>query len=59
MHWAITGQTAAEIIHHLANHSKDNMGLTNWRGVKVGKQDVLTANNLWRNAFTRKSFEGK
>jgi len=45
MHWAITGQTAAEIIHHRADHSKDNMGLTNWRGAKVRKQDVLTAKN--------------
>jgi hypothetical protein len=45
MHWAITGQTAAEIIHHRADHNKDNMGLTNWRGFKVRKQDVLTAKN--------------
>ena len=43
MHWAITGQTAAEIIHHRADHNKDNMGLTNWRGAKLKKQDVLTA----------------
>ena len=45
MHWAITGQTASEIIHHRADHSKDNMGLSNWRGAKVRKQDVLTAKN--------------
>jgi len=45
MHWAITGQTAAEIIHDRADHSKPNMGLTNWRGPKVRKQDVVVAKN--------------
>lgn len=45
MHWAITGQTAAEIIHDRADHSKPNMGLTNWRGTKVRKQDVAVAKN--------------
>ena len=45
MHWAIIGRTATEIIHHRADHSKTNMGLTNWRGSKVRKQDVLTAKN--------------
>ncbi len=45
MHWAITGQTAAEIIHHRADHSKANMGLTSWRGSKVRKQDIITAKN--------------
>ncbi len=45
MHWAITGQTAAEIIHNRADYRKDNMGLTNWRSAKVRKRDVLTAKN--------------
>jgi len=45
MHWAITGQTAAEIIHDRADHTKPNMGLTNWRGAKVRKQDVVVAKN--------------
>jgi hypothetical protein len=45
MHWAITGQTAAEIIHHRADHTKPNMGLTSWRGPKVRKQDVVVAKN--------------
>ena len=45
LHWAITGQTAAEIIHTRANASKPNMGLTNWRGSKVRKQDVAIAKN--------------
>ena len=34
MHWAITGQTAAEIIAQRADSKKSNMGLTNWRGTK-------------------------
>jgi hypothetical protein len=45
MHWAITGHTAAEIIHARADASKPNMGLTNWRGVKVRKDDVVIAKN--------------
>ena len=45
MHWAITGQTAAEIIHARADSAKPNMGLTNWRGVKVRKEDVTIAKN--------------
>jgi len=45
IHWAITGQTAAEIIHQRADHAKQNMGLTNWRGAKVRKQDVAIAKN--------------
>ncbi|MBK7057605.1 MAG: virulence RhuM family protein [Leptospiraceae bacterium] len=45
MHWAITGKTAAEIIHERADSSQPNMGLTNWRGEKVRKQDVGIAKN--------------
>lgn len=45
VHWAITGQTAAEIIHHRADSSKPHMGLTNWRGAKVRKQDIVNAKN--------------
>lgn len=45
VHWAITGQTAAEIIHNRANSNKTNMGLTHWRGAKVRKQDVVNAKN--------------
>ncbi|MDD2708510.1 MAG: virulence RhuM family protein [Verrucomicrobiae bacterium] len=45
MHWAITGQTAAEIIHSRADSAKPNMGLTNWRGAKVRKEDVSIAKN--------------
>ena len=45
MHWAITGQTAAEIIHKRADSTKPHMGLTNWRGIRVRKQDVAIAKN--------------
>lgn len=45
MHWAITGQTAAEIVHARADAKKPNMGLTNYRGAKIRKQDVTIAKN--------------
>jgi len=45
MHWAITGMTAAEIIHERVDSDKTNMGLTSWRGTKVRKQDVTIAKN--------------
>jgi hypothetical protein len=45
MHWAITGHTAAEIVHNRADAAKPHMGLTNWRGAKVRKQDVTIAKN--------------
>jgi hypothetical protein len=45
MHWAITGKTAAEIIHERADHSRPNMGLTNWRGAKIRRPDVVIAKN--------------
>jgi hypothetical protein len=45
MHWAITGKTAAEIIADHADSNQSNMGLTNWRGSKVRKQDVSIAKN--------------
>ena len=45
LHWAITGQTAAEIISDRANSNQVNMGLTNWKGTKPRKQDVVIAKN--------------
>ena len=48
LHWAITGQTAAEIIVDRANHQKDKMGLTSWKnspGGKIRKPDVTIAKN--------------
>jgi hypothetical protein len=45
LHWAITGNTAAEIIHQRVNSQKPNMGLTNWWGSKLRKQDISIAKN--------------
>lgn len=45
MHWVITGQTAAEIVHDRVNAAKPNLGLTNWRGATIRKQDVGIAKN--------------
>jgi hypothetical protein len=48
LHWAITGQTAAEIIASRANYKKDKMGLTNWKNSptgKIRKSDVSIAKN--------------
>ena len=47
-HYAITGQTAAEIIYTKADHTKDNMGLTTWKHAPDGrilKSDVNIAKN--------------
>ena len=45
LHWAIHGQTAAEIVYHRADAEKANMGLTTWAGGRVRKQDVTIAKN--------------
>lgn len=45
VHWAITGHTAAEIIHGRVDAGKPNLGLTNWRGATVRKHDVTIAKN--------------
>ncbi|HBB67388.1 MAG: hypothetical protein A2X28_07160 [Elusimicrobia bacterium GWA2_56_46] len=48
MHWAITGQTAAEIISERADKNKPHMGLTTWRKAPAGKilkPDVGVAKN--------------
>jgi len=45
LHWAITGMTAAEIIHKRVNSDNPNMGLTSFRGEKVRKGDVVIAKN--------------
>lgn len=47
MHWAIAGQTAAEIIHARANADKPNMGLMSWTGAKPRKGDVCVAKNYF------------
>ncbi len=47
LHWAITGQTAAEIVHNRADATKANMGLTSWRGVRPRSTDVAIAKNYY------------
>ena len=47
-HYAITGQTAAEIIYSKADHTKNHMGLTTWKNAPDGrvlKSDVSIAKN--------------
>lgn len=47
-HYAITGQTAAEVIHSHADATKDHMGLTTWESGPEGriyKKDVIVAKN--------------
>lgn len=47
-HYAITGQTAAEIVYHSADHTKENMGLRTWKNAPDGrvlKSDVNIAKN--------------
>ena len=48
MHYAVHGNTAAEIIVNRANHKKMHMGLTNWKNSPNGKiiaSDVIVAKN--------------
>lgn len=47
-HYAITGQTAAEIVYSSADREKENMGLTTWKNSPYGrilKSDVTVAKN--------------
>ena len=48
LHWAIHGQTAAEVIYNRADAEKDHMGLTTWKDAPDGKIqefDVVVAKN--------------
>ncbi|MCI9435471.1 MAG: virulence RhuM family protein, partial [Bacilli bacterium] len=48
LHYAVSGNTAAEIIYNRADHKKENMGLTSWNGApssKIHKYDVVVAKN--------------
>ena len=47
-HYAITGQTAAEIIYSKADHTREHMGLTTWKNAPEGRvlrSDVSIAKN--------------
>ena len=48
MHYAVHGNTAAEVIVARADHTKEHMGLTSWRNApngKIVKADVSIAKN--------------
>jgi len=45
VHYAIHGQTAAEVVQSRADSAQSNMGLTNWEGARIRKSDVSIAKN--------------
>lgn len=45
LHFAVTGKTAAELIHERADSSRPNMGLNTWKSGSVQKTDVTVAKN--------------
>lgn len=45
VHYAIHGQTAAEVIVSRADHRRANMGLTNWAGARIRKPEAAIAKN--------------
>lgn len=48
LHWAIHGQTAAEVVYHRADADQPNMGLSTWKDApqcKIQKFDVVVAKN--------------
>ena len=56
-HFAITGQTAAEIIYSKADRNKESMGLTTWKNAPEGrilKSDVAVAKNYLNETEIRR-----
>ena len=56
-HYAITGQTAAEIIYTKADHTQENMGLQTWKNAPDGrvlKSDVTIAKNYLQQSEIRR-----
>ena len=56
LHWAITGETAAEIIYNSADAERMNMGLTSWKQApdgKILKSDVSIAKNYLNEKHVR------
>ena len=53
LHWAITGQTTAQIIYETVDSKKENLGLTDWKNAPDGairKNDVIVAKNYLNEA---------
>jgi hypothetical protein len=56
LHWAITGRTAAELIHSSADAKRVNMGLATWKHAprgKILKSDVMVAKNYMNEAHVK------
>lgn len=56
LHWAITGQTAAELIYASADATRIGMGLTTWKhapGGKILKSDIAVAKNYLNEAHVK------
>ncbi len=57
LHWAITGQTAAEIIYARADATRIHMGLKTWKRAsrpgRFGKSDVAVAKNYLSEAHVK------
>src|SRR5271166_4475944 len=56
LHWAITGQRAAELIYATADARKNYMGLTTWKRApkgKILKSDVTVAKNYLNEAHVK------
>ncbi len=53
VHYAVHGQTAAELVAARADSSQPNMGLTNWQGARIRKPDVSVAKNYLSEAELR------
>lgn len=49
LHFAVTGQTAAELIARRAARALPNMGLTSWKGAEVSRADVTVAKNYLKD----------
>jgi len=45
MHWAAHGHTAAEIIYQRVNADGENLGMTNWSGGVIRRNEVMVAKN--------------
>lgn len=55
-HYAITGQTAVEIIYEKADHTKENMGLTTWKNSPSGR--ILKSDtNIAKNYLSEKEIK--
>jgi len=59
MHWAVHGNTAAEVVHDRADHKKDNMGLTSWSGAGLQKSDVVIAKNYLNEKAGQPLYSGQ